>query len=302
MASTWPRDTVVVLIVIWATRAFYLLSAFAILTVRLLPALGDRFLAYGARTRPRRDGNRRNNQTVGIDFLDYLTTFNVPHSWFIHFYVLSLACSLASLCAHYYSYYDQRGIPAQYWAVAALSAHLMFLQSLRRFLECIFVTQAGSARMWVGHYAIGIAFYAFTNVAIWVEYVRQPLPSTLWTWRNLVCILVFLAASWEQNRCHLYLSSLRKYTLPTKSIFQYIVAPHYTMECVIYLTLAILNAPVDGHSGHPTAINWTLFCALVFVVVNLGVTAGGTKHWQLDKFPDQKCAILKKWKMIPMMY
>lgn len=299
MASTWLQNNENVLIAIWATRTFYLLSAFAILTVRLLPALGDRFLAYGARARPNRNGNHRNNQAVGITFLDYLTTFDVPHSWFIHFYFLSLTCSLASLCA----YYDlQGGSSTLYLAIAALSAHLMFLQSLRRFLECIFVTQAGSARMWVGHYAIGLAFYAFTNIAIWVEQVRQPLPSTLWTWRTLMCTLVFLAASWEQNRCHRYLSSLRKYTLPIEFTFQYIVAPHYTMECVIYLSLAILNAPVDGHSGRPTAINWTLFCALVFVAVNLGVTADGTKKWQMDKFPDQKPKILKKWKMIPWVY
>ncbi|KAJ9608511.1 hypothetical protein H2200_007499 [Cladophialophora chaetospira] len=291
-----------VLTLVWAIRAFYLLSAVAILTVRLLPAFAGRFLAYGARARPSQADNHRDNQSVGMKFLDYLATLTVPHSWFIHFYVLSSTCSLNAVCAFYFHPYYEDGTDASpSLKPAAFCAHLMLIQGLRRLFECALVTRAGPSRMWVGHYAIGVAFYMVTNMAIWVEQLYQPAPTTLWTWRTLLCTLVFFAASIKQNHYHRYLSSLSKYTLPRESAFRYIVAPHYTMECVIYLSLAILDAPV-GHNGRPTNINWTLLSALAFVVVNLGVTADGTKEWEMGKFRDDSSEIIKRWKMIPWVH
>ncbi|ETI27690.1 hypothetical protein G647_00139 [Cladophialophora carrionii CBS 160.54] len=309
-------------VVIWAVRVFYLFSSVAIITVRLIPVFADRFLAYGARARRQtihRRGKRgtagKSQQSVGTQLLDHLATCTVPHSWFTHFYVLSLVCSLTTLSTFcYYEYYHQATIKQNPDLVtAAFCAHLMLLQGLRRLLECVYVTQNGTSRMWVGHYTIGMAFYIVTNVAIWIEQLWRPPsspataePSILWTWKTILCTVVFFGASERQSRYHQYLSSLKKYSLPEKYAFQYLIAPHYTMECVIYLSMALLDAPFIFNQGSqlptPTTINWTLACALMFVVVNLGVTADGTKEWQRKKFHDQRFEIAKRWRIIPWLF
>jgi len=112
--------------------------------------------------------------------------------------------------------------------------------------------------------------------------------------RTLLCIPVFLVASGIQYDCHAYLASLPKYTLPSTPIFSSIICPHYTAECIIYASLAILAAP------RGMWINRTLFCVLVFVVVNLGVTASTTKKWYGQKFGKEK--VENRWKIIPGMY
>lgn len=72
------------------------------------------------------------------------------------------------------------------------------------------------------------------------------------------------------------------------------VCPHYTAECVIYLSLAVLGAP-DG-----AWINRTVFTALVFVSCNLAVTASTTKEWYIAKFGRDKVGY--RWRMIPFAF
>ena len=307
-------------LVIWTIRAFYLLSSFAILTVGRVPALADSFLAYGARSEQEVNEDneksaKQNRPLVGIKLLDCLATFTVPHTWFKHFYVFSLSCSLV-LCSMFYylDYVEAAVLQGQNLDIAVFCSLLMLLQGSRRLLECIYVTRPGSSRMWIGHYAIGLAFYFVTNIAVWVDHVKPTgnfrqqraadanteQQSILWTWRTLLCTLIFFAASDKQNQYHRYLCSLEKYTLPKKHAFQYVIAPHYTLECLIYLSLAILDAPYHKHKS--STINWTLFCALIFVAVNLGVTADGTKTWQRIKFKDEGYEIMKSWRMVPFVY
>ena len=77
-------------------------------------------------------------------------------------------------------------------------------------------------------------------------------------------------------------------------MFRFLVCPHYTCECLLYLSMAVAGAP-DG-----AAYNRTLICGLVFIVTNLGVTAGATRKWYMDKFGAD--ADSKKWNMIPLLY
>src|SRR5947209_2671806 len=87
----------------WAVRAFYILSAYAIIVVRFIPDLKHRFLDYGARSA----GSKRHEvkdsalpRWVRIQFdpvLDWLADVTVPHSWFTHFYFCSTVCSACCL-------------------------------------------------------------------------------------------------------------------------------------------------------------------------------------------------------------
>jgi 3-oxo-5-alpha-steroid 4-dehydrogenase 3 / polyprenol reductase len=109
----------------------------------------------------------------------------------------------------------------------------------------------------------------------------------------MLAISVFLVAWLMQYRCHRHLAGLKKYSLPHEGLFKYLVCPHYTCECLIYLSMAVIAAP-EGRSYNPT-----LACAVLFVLVNLGVTANGTKQWYCEKFGG---IVQEKWNMIPFLF
>lgn len=112
--------------------------------------------------------------------------------------------------------------------------------------------------------------------------------------RTMLCIPLFILASGIQHDCHVYLASLPKYSLPTHPIFQVIVCPHYFAECLIYTSMAFLGAPRGAW------LNKTMASALLFVSVNLGVTASTSKEWYARKFGKERVA--RRWKMIPFVY
>lgn len=168
-------------IIVWSVRAFYVFAAYAIIIVRFIPDLRDRFLEYGARS----DASTSTTTTKETFFprwfriqfdpvLDWLADMTVPHSWFYHFYLCSTICS--AIWIYVYSQFlldSSTGSNLQKvsdWnSRAFLGLLLMQFQGLRRLYECLVVAKPSYSRMWVGHYFIGIAFYLFTNVAIWLE-------------------------------------------------------------------------------------------------------------------------------------
>jgi 3-oxo-5-alpha-steroid 4-dehydrogenase 3 len=105
---------------------------------------------------------------------------------------------------------------------------------------------------------------------------------------------IFLCASGIQHDCHTYLASLKKYTLPVHPAFLSIVCPHYTAECMIYVCLTFMAAPKGQ------IVNKTVLSGLIFVVVNLGVSAGISKDWYIGKFGKEN--VQHRWKMIPALY
>lgn len=112
--------------------------------------------------------------------------------------------------------------------------------------------------------------------------------------KTLVAVVMFLIASVMQHDCHVHLASLKKYTLPQHYLFQKVVCPHYTSECVIYISIAIVAAPPGQ------VLNRTVLAGLVFVASNLAVTADSTKKWYVDRFGVEKLA--GRWRMVPYLY
>lgn len=105
---------------------------------------------------------------------------------------------------------------------------------------------------------------------------------------------LFLLASGTQHECHDYLASLEKYTLPEHPLFRHVLCPHYTSECIIYLSLAIVAAP-NGQ-----ILNRTVLAVFVFTFVNLAITAESTRVWYSRKFGDKR--IKERRKLVPFMY
>jgi 3-oxo-5-alpha-steroid 4-dehydrogenase 3 len=113
-------------------------------------------------------------------------------------------------------------------------------------------------------------------------------------WKVSVALPAFLFAWVNQYRCHAHLAGLKKYSLPDEGLFRHLVSPHYTCECLLYLSLAIAAAP-QGE-----VVNKTMLSVLLFVVVNLGLTALGTRQWYAEKFGAD--AVARKWNMIPFIF
>lgn len=112
--------------------------------------------------------------------------------------------------------------------------------------------------------------------------------------RVVVCLFLFFLNSYRQFQVHQYLAGLTNYQVPSHPIFEQtsLICPHYGFEVNIYLMLAILTA------RDFRVFNSTMLCAAAFVVVNLGVTADGTKKWLMQKFPKQRADIAQRNRML----
>jgi len=110
-------------------------------------------------------------------------------------------------------------------------------------------------------------------------------------------VVLFLSGSIIQTTVHNHLRDLKArgaYSIPTHPLFKYTLTPHYFAECMEYLGFALIDAP----AGQFFSTN--MLCCLVFVVVNLGVTADGTRAWYIEKFGADK--IKGKSRMIPFVW
>lgn len=109
-----------------------------------------------------------------------------------------------------------------------------------------------------------------------------------------IALPVFWYAWIRQHQCHKHLAGLKKYSLPDSGMFEWLVCPHYTCECLMYLSFVVAGAPAGQWC------NKTLLSVLLFVAVNLGVTAHGTRLWYVNQFGAEKVA--GKWIMVPFVY
>lgn len=189
-SETYPSSAMLDLVIF--LRASFLLAAVAVshrnntnhvikfadssqaLLAHYVPSLRTRFLVYGSR----QNGQQPKKFTANL--LDALATFQVPHSWFASFYVVSTLCS--------FIWFSQVLLDQSLWRRLASLTNinkamtldqiivtwvLMLLQGVRRVYECLEFTKPSNARMWIGHWALGVWFYASMSVAVWIEGARR---------------------------------------------------------------------------------------------------------------------------------
>ncbi|OJJ47659.1 hypothetical protein ASPZODRAFT_15109 [Penicilliopsis zonata CBS 506.65] len=303
-----------------AVRALFVLATCTTLAVSLPAALRSRFVAYGARATSTSQADSPSqppapaSKSFATRTMDSLASFKVPHGYFTHFYVVSVLSSLfwttqVLLGGVFFRAIAERVAPAHLqpsmsFNQVILCCLLMLAQGSRRLYESFLFAKPSSSKMGFAHWLMGIAFYLGMGVAIWIEGTGNLLSkklsfddiklSNVPSLRTFFCLPLFLMASGLQHDCHHYLFSLKKYTLPTHPLFRGIICPHYTAECIIYLSLALLAAPKGEF------INKTLVTCLLFVAVNLGITAKSTKTWYMQKFGDE--SVRGRWIMIPGIY
>ncbi|KAK3834198.1 MAG: hypothetical protein JOS17DRAFT_36050 [Linnemannia elongata] len=199
-------------------------------------------------------------------------------------------------------------------------------QVIRRWYESWFVERPSvAAKIHVTHYIVGITFYSAMAPSTWIDayetWIKQgaatgpvgsntaasavpPQDSMLFGLNGqcLLGLMLFIWASWHQYNCHIILANLRPklmkkedkpksqdYKIPFGDWFQYMVAPHYSAEMLIYLSLYLMasSSPLTANSSTAP----TLFCAWGWVVVNLGIVARETDQWYRTRFGDRYAAI-----------
>ena len=317
-------------------RTFYMVAAGTLTIFNAFPTFQKRFVDYGPRSTDLKDEDGRpmvaeesfNGPLAGV--LDLAASFKVPHSWFIHFYIVSVASSLfwvQQIATRGFAFiflvrlYEASSFKhpsmnaVQVWIVIILMA----VQGSRRLYECITLQRPSTSKMAGPAWILGILFYLVMGVTVWVEGIRKHLhllnrlvltptsasllagPSlnrSLQEHESLAKVFfglpLFLLASLSQHSCHVHLFGLKKYTLPTDKWFQLIISPHYTLECLIYLALAHIAAPKG------MLFNKSIMTALFFEVINLGVTAESTREWYAKKFGAE--SVKGRWRMIPYVY
>ena len=158
----------------------FVFAAVSVLTVAALPASTRRILTqYGARSSTEKpaDGQR----DILADFFSTVTTYGqVPHSWFIHFYILSVCSSVFWAWqlvsdGHVLKYIvmtQARSQPAtnsMSLQQVVIAWSLVSLQGMRRLCEYLSFTKPSSSQMWVVHWLLGSAYYVGMGVALWIE-------------------------------------------------------------------------------------------------------------------------------------
>lgn len=135
---------------------------------------------YGAR----RPNDAAVSQQAGAvaKLKDMLATLSnigqVPHSWFRHFYMVSVGWSLywatqfltkgkvIGALAAKQAATGGRGMALTQVYIAWL---LMSMQGSRRLYETFFVSKMGKSPMWVVHWALALAYYTAMGTAVWIE-------------------------------------------------------------------------------------------------------------------------------------
>lgn len=176
-------------------QLFYVLSAAAVFAIAAAPESMQRLLTrYGARSsktptdakatgkREEERAGEENGLLLGI--VDWVTSVGkVPHSWFAHFYVLSLCCSLfwaaqfatrggilEALVRSQVSGERQSSMSVEQVILAWV---LMTLQGARRLYEYVGIIRPSSSKMWIVHWLLGVSFYFCINISIWIEGSRR---------------------------------------------------------------------------------------------------------------------------------
>ncbi|KAJ4144676.1 hypothetical protein LMH87_003550 [Akanthomyces muscarius] len=303
-------------------QAFFLGAAGGLVVLQVLPpSLRGLLMDYGPRGGGAADRGREASGGLKRLLGAATSVGQVPHAWFWHFYLLSVAGSafwawqflgkgrvMAALAER-----QRAAASSPPGPEAALVAEkelgrvfaawvMMALQGTRRLYESLFVMRTGSASsMWFVHWALGLAFYAVMSISVWIEGSDAILeswktqdPARILASRVPSAMALYFWAWFKQNECHRHLAGLKKYTLPTAGLFRFLVCPHYTCECLIYLMIAFVAAPADRWFSGP------VICGLAFVVANLGATAAGTRQWYAQKFGAE--AVASRWTMVPFVF
>jgi 3-oxo-5-alpha-steroid 4-dehydrogenase 3 len=162
--------------------AFFLLGTAVDVGGTLIPSFRHHVMNYGSRGIPPKTVKSTSPTNKNKGLLEYVGSIQVPHTWFTHYYIVSVASSLfwASqiitrgwLFRLLVSYSHLNTSESMSVNQVALAWTLMALQGGRRLYESLTLTKPSESKMWIGLWGIGIAYYIFIGVSVWIEGIRK---------------------------------------------------------------------------------------------------------------------------------
>jgi 3-oxo-5-alpha-steroid 4-dehydrogenase 3 len=146
----------------------------------LIPSFREYIMEYGSRsTTPSTSITSRttSRQKSFPRVLKLIGSFQVPHTWFTHYYIISVASSIFWAFQIYTQGFAfdflascSKSRPATMTVNQVLLAwSLMMAQGTRRLYESVAFTKPSQSQMWAGLWVIGMAFYLFMGISVWIE-------------------------------------------------------------------------------------------------------------------------------------
>jgi 3-oxo-5-alpha-steroid 4-dehydrogenase 3 len=145
----------------------------------LIPPFRERIMNYGSRST---DSKTLEPKTKAANLLDYIASFEVPHTWFTHYYAVSTGSSIFwahQIVTHGQAFkllaaYSRPTTSGSMTANQVLLAwSIMTVQGMRRLYESHTLMKPSKSKMWVGLWAIGIAYYVAMGITIWIEGISE---------------------------------------------------------------------------------------------------------------------------------
>lgn len=131
-------------------------------------------------SKPCRGGIRNGypTQALAEKTVDVISAIQVPHSWFIHFYLVSVTSSVfwgiqiltqGSLLKALGGTVETSSVRSTMSVDQVMLVWtLMGIQGIRRLLES-FTSTKSTSKMFFAHWVLGIVFYLAMGVATWIE-------------------------------------------------------------------------------------------------------------------------------------
>ncbi|XP_078115833.1 polyprenal reductase isoform X1 [Sander vitreus] len=202
---------------------------------------------------------------------DWLRAFDVPKRWFWHFYAISVSWNGLLLAFYLISIVQHQshpllltgvldfltGVPSTDSQVPQLSTLLVQLlicvHSLRRLMECLFVSVFSDGAIHLMQYVFGVCYYIVLGLTVLCSDRLGKGTGTLLSqmdWFHFAGIALFIGASLMQHQSTVLLARLRTgksgrvetlaHRVPEGGWFELVSCPHYLAELLIYVSLSLV--------------------------------------------------------------
>ncbi|XP_023127633.2 polyprenol reductase [Amphiprion ocellaris] len=202
---------------------------------------------------------------------EWMRLFDVPKRWFWHFYAISVGWNGLLLLLHLNFIYQHQphpswltwildvltGVPGTDSRAPQLSTLLVQLllcvHSLRRLLECLFISVFSDGAMHLVQYVFGLGYYVVLGLTVLCsDRMGQGTGALLsqLDWLHVAGFVLFIGASLLQHQSIVLLAGLRTgksgtvetlaHKVPNGGCFELVSCPHYFAELLIYVSLSFV--------------------------------------------------------------
>ncbi|XP_054458770.1 polyprenol reductase [Anoplopoma fimbria] len=230
---------------------------------------------------------------------------DVPKRWFWHFYAISVGWNGFLLALYLNSIFQNQSFPS--WLTGILDILtgapntdsqvpqlstllvqlLLCVHSLRRLLECLFVSIFSDGAINLVQYLFGVFYYIVLGLTVLCSDRLGKGTGTLLSqldWFHVAGTTLFIWASLMQHQSTVLLAGLRTgktgavetlaHRMPEGGWFQLVSCPHYFAELLIYVSLSLA---VGGLS-----LTWWL--VVLYVLFNQALAAQLCHDFYISKY------------------